>query len=228
MTTMEAMRVVARRLNALEVPYTFLGAAVLPLLVDDPALLEIRPTKDVDVSVEIATLAEHYQLEEKLRAEGFRHDTREGAPICRWVVEEVTVDIMPTEASVFGFAAEWFKEGLETAERRSLGEGLSAPVVRVPYFLATKLAAFRDRGVKDFYASKDLEDILTLADGCEAIVRMVGESPPPVREFISAQLRMHLANAEIVEVIPAYFRYEPIAQERAKIVMGRLRQLTGG
>lgn len=46
------------------------------------------------------TLGELYQLEEKLRAAGFRNDTKEGAPICRWVVSGVTVDVMPTEGSV--------------------------------------------------------------------------------------------------------------------------------
>ena len=103
MTPIESMRVVARHLNALDISYTFLGAAVLPLLVDDPALVDIRPTKDVDVGVEIVTLPEHYVLEERLRTAGLRHDTREGAPICRWIVEErVTADIMPTEAGVLG------------------------------------------------------------------------------------------------------------------------------
>ena len=95
MTPLESMRVVAGHFNALGVPYAFLGAAVLPLLVDDPELSEIRPTKDVDLTVKVVTLGELYQLEEKLRAAGFRNDTREGAPICRWVVSGVTVDVMP-------------------------------------------------------------------------------------------------------------------------------------
>ena len=94
------MRVVAGHFNSLDVPYAFLGAAVLPLLVDDPELSEIRPTKDVDLTVKVVTLGELYQLEEKLRAAGFRNDTKEGAPICRWVVSGVTVDVMPTEGSV--------------------------------------------------------------------------------------------------------------------------------
>ena len=149
MTPLESMRVVAGHFNALGVPYAFLGAAVLPLLVDDPELSEIRPTKDVDLTVKVVTLGELYQLEEKLRAAGFRNDTREGAPICRWVVSGVTVDVMPTEGSVLGMSAEWFREALETASKKFLGEGVHAPVITPPCFLATKLAAFRDRGLKD-------------------------------------------------------------------------------
>ena len=132
MTPLESMRVVAGHFNALGVPYAFLGAAVLPLLVDDPELSEIRPTKDVDLTVKVVTLGELYQLEEKLRAAGFRNDTREGAPICRWVVSGVTVDVMPTEGSVLGMSAEWFREALETASKKFLGEGAHAPVITPP------------------------------------------------------------------------------------------------
>ena len=85
MTTLESIRIVARHFNGLGIPYTFLGASVLPLLVDHPELLEIRPTLDIDFTVEIATLADFYRLEAELRAIGFQNDTREGAPICRWI-----------------------------------------------------------------------------------------------------------------------------------------------
>lgn len=64
MTTLESMRIVARHFNSLNLPYAFLGAAVLPLLINDPDLFEIRPTKDVDLAVKVVTLGEFYQLEE--------------------------------------------------------------------------------------------------------------------------------------------------------------------
>jgi hypothetical protein len=78
-------------------PFAFLGGAVLGLLVDHPELMEIRPTKDVDVIVEIVTLREFYAMEERLGAGGFQHDTSEGAPICRWIVEGCRVDVMPMD-----------------------------------------------------------------------------------------------------------------------------------
>jgi len=42
MTPLESIRIVARHFNGLGIPDTFLGASVLPLLVDHPELLEIR------------------------------------------------------------------------------------------------------------------------------------------------------------------------------------------
>ncbi|MFZ4779777.1 MAG: hypothetical protein ACOYM3_30840 [Terrimicrobiaceae bacterium] len=225
MTPLESMRVVAGHFNALGVPYAFLGAAVLPLLVDDPELSEIRPTKDVDLTVKVMTLGELYQLEEKLRAAGFRNDTREGAPICRWVVSGVTVDVMPTEGSVLGMSAEWFREALETASQKFLGEGVRAPVIGAPCFLATKLAAFRDRGLSDLYLSKDLEDILTLLDGCESIVALVREAPSPVGSFLVRELAIHLRNPEFVDALPGFFRTDEVSLARMLLVKERLAQL---
>jgi len=38
MNTIDALQVVARYFNGLDIPYTFLGASVLPLLVDNTAV----------------------------------------------------------------------------------------------------------------------------------------------------------------------------------------------
>lgn len=84
-------------------------------------------TIDIDVSVEVITLAQLYAFEEQLRARGFRHDTREGAPICRRLVEGVTVDVMPTETAVFGMPSDWFPEGVQTAKIMDLARGIKAP-----------------------------------------------------------------------------------------------------
>ena len=76
------------KLEELPRRFVLLGGAIVGLLVDHPELLDFRPTKDVDVLVEVATRLEYSRLEEELRAHGFRHDISEGAPICRWVAGE--------------------------------------------------------------------------------------------------------------------------------------------
>src|SRR5277367_2717134 len=121
-TPIEAMRIVATRLQEIDVPFAFVGGAVVGTLVDHPELTEIRPTKDVDVIVEIATLIDYYALEELLRASGFQHDTTEGAPICRWIIDECRVDVMPTTSASLGINSKWFPEALATAQTRDLRE----------------------------------------------------------------------------------------------------------
>ena len=65
-TPIEEIRTVAKRLQPLEIPFTFIGGAVLGLLVDDPILSEVRSTKDVDVVVEVVT----YTSQAMFRAKG--------------------------------------------------------------------------------------------------------------------------------------------------------------
>ena len=223
---MDSLHVVARHFNGLDIPYAFLGASVLPLLVDNAGVLEIRPTIDIELSVEVVTLFELYELETRLRERGFRHDTREGAPICRWLVEGVTVDAMPTEASVLGMASEWFHEAVTTAARMDLGDGVQAPVIKRPYFLATKLTAYRDRGAKDPYMSKDLEDIVTLFDGCRETDFLLGEGSSSLRNFITAGMQAHLENPEFVEAVEGCFRADPVSRERSQIVLERMRAIS--
>lgn len=225
MNTLNSLHLVARHFNDLNLPYAFLGASVLPLLVDNPAVQQIRPTIDIDLSVEIGTLVELYALEERLRARGFRNDTREGAPICRWIVEEVTVDIMPTDASVLGIASEWFHEAVITALSVDLGGGVQAPVIQRSYFLATKLTAYRDRGAKDPRMSKDLEDIVTLFDGCQKTDFLLGEGSSRLQIFIANGMRAHLENPEFVEAVEGCFRADPVSRERSRIVLGRMRAI---
>lgn len=184
-TPREEMRIVARRLEPLNVPFAFVGGAVMCLLVDHPEVTQFRRTKDVDVIVAVVTYAQFARLEERLRENGFSHDSSEGAPICRWIIDGCKVDIMPAEPANLGMNTCWFPEALQLAVLKDLGDGCSAHVVAPTMFLATKLEAFKDRGKGDFFGSHDLEDIVTLVDGCADIVADVNRSANNVRVFIS-------------------------------------------
>lgn len=140
-----AMRAVADRLDGLGLEYAFVGGSIVNLLLDDPAFAPARPTDDVDVILETVTSQRYSTVEEKLRRLGFSHDSREGAPKCRWILGKLTVDIMPTEGTELGLNTAWFKEALATATVRTIARTplkLISPVA----FLATKHVAFLDRG----------------------------------------------------------------------------------
>ncbi len=63
------------------------------------------------------------------------------------------MDVMPTEAAIFGMASEWFLEAVTTPTKRDLGAGVQAPVITRLCSLATKLTAYHNRGAKDPYMS---------------------------------------------------------------------------
>ena len=91
------MRAVADRLDRLGLEYAFVGGSIVNLLLDYPELAPVRPTDDVDVIIETVTSQRYSDLEEQLRGTGFSHDVREHAPKCRWLLGDLTVDIMPTD-----------------------------------------------------------------------------------------------------------------------------------
>jgi predicted nucleotidyltransferase len=183
-TPIESMRIVAQELELVGLPFAFVGGCAVWLLVDRPDLTDFRPTEDVDVIIEVVTLGELYKLEEQLRAAGFQHDTSEGAPICRWLVKGCRVDIMPIDSRELGMNSQWFREALESAQLVTLDGKLEAKVITPPLFLATKLTAFQDRGHSDLYGSHDIEDVVTITDGCKNIVEDVANSSTDVRKFI--------------------------------------------
>lgn len=96
---------VARALGSLRDQVVFVGGSTVGLFVTDPVAPPVRPTKDVDVVVEVASYAD-YQLTivPNLKVNGFQECTDPGAPICAWKVGGIRVDVMPTEASVRGTA----------------------------------------------------------------------------------------------------------------------------
>jgi len=80
------------QLGTLTDDMVFLGGCATGLLITDPAAPSIRVTKDVDAIVQIYSQAEYYGLADKLRARGFNEDTRDDAPICRWISGAVVFD----------------------------------------------------------------------------------------------------------------------------------------
>ncbi len=219
------MRIVARHLSPLEVPFTFVGGAVMCVLVDHPELTEFRPTKDVDVVVQVATYAEFSALEARLRGAGFEHDVSPGASICRWVVEGCRVDVMPMDSRVLGMNSKWFPEVLRLSIRTALGEGVSANVVSPAMFLATKLEAFNDRGKGDVYMSHDLEDIITVVDGRAEISADVVAAPAEVRAFIAGWLAKQLGETDFLEAIPGHLPAMLGSRQRLPIVLERLKAI---
>ena len=141
------LELVARRLGTdLCDRFAFVGGAVAGLLITDPANPPIRPTEDVDIVAEVLALPGYHRIEKTLRERGFTQDMIADAPICRWKVEGVTVDVMPTMQTILGFANCWYPLCVATAEPLALPTGVAIRVIQAPVFIGTKLEAFHRRG----------------------------------------------------------------------------------
>ena len=111
---------------------------------------------------------------------------------------------MPIDDKALGMNSKWFREALESATLVELGEQTTARVITPPLFVATKLAAFHDRGRMDLYCSHDLEDIVTIVDGRKDIVDSIASSAMEVRQFIVESLCALLENVDFDEALTGH------------------------
>ena len=130
----------------------FLGGAVTGLPITDTGAADPRATIDLDAIAEIASYAEYAQFGDRLRALGFTEDTTEDAPLCRWVLQSVILDVMPLDEDILGFSNRWYRAAMTAAETHRIAADLSVRIVSAPYFIATKLDAFRGRAQGDIIA----------------------------------------------------------------------------
>lgn len=182
--------------------FAFLGGSVLSLLITDKTVDSIRVTKDVDVMMDIKSRKEYHGVDEMLERMGFRHDTREDAPICRWICDGVTVDVLPIQEDVLGWNSKWFDAALDHAESIMI-EGRTVPVIAAPYFVALKLEAFDDRGEGDFLTSTDFEDVICLFNGRPSIVDEIAASKV-LRDGLAAKFRTYLQSRDVEDAVEGF------------------------
>jgi predicted nucleotidyltransferase len=217
-----ALRAVGDRLDRLGLRYAFVGGSIVNLLIDNPQFAPARPTDDVDVILGVVTDERYSAVEDRLRRLGFSNDTREGAPICRWMLGNLTVDIMPTEGSGLGLNTAWFKEALATATEEVIAN-TRLKLISPAAFLATKYVAFIDRGAGDYRASHDLEDLITVVDGRESIVADVNYAPHGLRDYVIAAVKVLTAASDFNEALPGHLPPDQFSQQRLPKLRVKLR-----
>ena len=171
--------------------FVFTGGATIVLYVDEIVREELRSTKDVDCVVEIFSRPEYYQLATKLREVGLTECSKKGSPTCRWEYGEILIDIMPCEAEVLGFSNRWYVEGMKKSIVHALPSGRQIQIFSPVYLLASKIEAFLGRG-QSFYYSKDIEDIIVLLDGCEALPEELDCAEAEVKLFLQQWFQENL------------------------------------
>lgn len=219
-----AMRAVAGRLDQLGVNYAFVGGAIVQLLVDHPELSAARPTDDVDVIVEILTSERYSDMEARLRELGFAHDTRENAPLCRWTLGSLIVDIMPTEGVKIGLNTAMFAEALATVTELEIAHTrlrLISPVA----FIATKYVAFLDRGEGDYYGSHDIEDLIAVIDGRAEIVSEVVDAPLDLYNYVVASVGTLWEASSFQESLSGHLPSDSASQARLPSLRSKIKEI---
>jgi hypothetical protein len=198
----------------------FVGGATVELWITDPAAPPVRPTKDVDVVVEVTSRSAFYDFETRLRAHGFHEDQEDGV-ICRWRhdASDLILDAMPSEAGILGFENRWQGAGAPHAITRDLPSGTTIRALSPPYLLATKLEAFKGRGRGDFLASRDFADIIALVDGRQELIAEVAASGQDLRDYVTQEVQALLDAPRFPDGLFGALGGDAVSQERAQAVV---------
>ena len=166
------------------------GCTTAFLLTDEFVLEQVRHTEDVDLIVHVMGHPGFHALQQALRAKGFKDmplDPSGNAPVCAMQLGDLRVDFMPDDPQVLGFSNRWYGEALKTATNHDFSENFSIRLVSPPYFLATKLEAYKGRGNGDTLSSHDIEDLLMLIDGRDPLIDEVSAASEDLRGYLAEQ-----------------------------------------
>ncbi len=201
------LEAVASSLKNLLPSVTFVGGSTTVLFVDEAAHHGIRKTEDIDVIIDVATLAEYHSFSQKLRDLGFCEDI--DGPVCRWLIDtsvgRVKLDVMPIDEDILGFSNRWYKAAIKDADEVALPSGISIRVVSPAYFIATKFEAFAGRGGGDFF-SHDLEDIVFVLENRKRLIVELMDCSSELKKYFSNQAET-LLNDDFLNVLPGLLNY---------------------
>lgn len=222
----EMIKQVAEKLGPLRPKVVFLGGSATGFHITDKAEPEIRATKDVDIIVEVASRVDYHQLEKTLRELGFFQKMQKDDPICRWYINDVIVDVMPTDENILGFSNRWYLPAIKNSVTIELEPNLEILIVTAPYFLGTKIDAFFGRGGADYLASHDMEDIINIINGRVEILEDIKNSEPDLKDFIIKSFQEFLENELFLDALPGHLLPDQASQGRRSIVLERIKKIT--
>ncbi len=202
-----------------------IGGCAVDLLITDDAAPPVRITRDIDVIIEAASYNEFQAIERRLRERGFSQDMSLPGPICRFHHDSLFLDVMPCDETVLGFGSCWFSRAFANSLVCRLPNGLDIRYVSAPYFLATKLIAFKTRGAGDLFRSKDFEDIVALIDGRPELPEEVAGENAELRCFIRDEFQDLMAMGDFVDCLPGMIPAADATSRRLQVILGRCESL---
>lgn len=211
-------------LKKLELDHVVCGGSVVPLLITSGPYYPFRATDDIDLLIPLEKQSQYSKIEEQLRSSGFENDVRENAPICRWLFQGRTVDIMPTPGEFIGLKTKWFSEALQTAWIAHI-HSMKVPVISATGFIACKYEAFKDRGKGDYSLSHDIEDIIAVVDQRSSLADELGNVSDPLVQPAREALKELSENRDFEFILRGHLPPDPGNQARVPHLMQRVQEM---
>ena len=212
---------VALALGEINDEVIYVGGAVVGLYVTDKGAEQPRPTKDIDISVQVSTYAQMDELREKLANKNIYPAPTEKI-MYRYKYEDILIDFIPFEATPLGPTNSWLKPGFKKAYPITVGK-VKIKILPVSMFLATKWEAYKARG-GDPRTSHDFEDIIYVIDNNLELPEDVAKSDEKVKAFLKTMSSQILSHPSLNEIIECHIN-PYTAEQRRKIIVEKLKQM---
>lgn len=212
---LETLETVAHALGEMGEEVVFVGGMVAALYADIHPVDELRPTKDVDLFLEIGTYRKLEEVHSHLTSKGFTQHA-EDQVMCRFRLGEIIVDVMAAVSIGWAPGNRWFESGIKSAMIVKPGKK-QVRILSSPYYLATKFSAFEDRGTDPRW-STDFEDIVYVMAHCSYFRDDFMKSEKEVQKYLSDWAQKIINNGLFLEAIRGHLSYATQEKKAAHIV----------
>ena len=212
---------VALALEELNGEVIYVGGAVVSLYVTDEGAEQPRPTKDIDISVQVSSYAQMNKLQESLASKKIFPATTQTV-MYRYTYEDVLIDFIPFEETPLGPTNKWLKPGFEKAYPITIGKA-EIRILPVSMFLATKWEAHKNRG-GDPRMSHDFEDIIYIIDNNLNLIDDIANADKDVQSFLKEMSNVILSHSSLYEIIECHIN-PYTAAERRDLIIDKLEQI---
>jgi predicted nucleotidyltransferase len=75
-----------------------------------------------------------------------------------------------------GFSSRWYKDGIQSAMEIELPNKIKIRTFTAPYFIASKIEAYKSRGKNDMRTSPDFEDLIYVLDNRNELIAELNQA----------------------------------------------------
>lgn len=135
---------------------------------------------------------------------------------------------MATGEGVLGFGNRWYPDGFKQSMQLTLDDQHTIRIFLAPYFIATKLEAFKiptRKDNNDGRMSQDFEDIMFLFEHRKSIWQEMSECDPELKAYLHAEFKRISVHPAFEEWVDGHagFGYPPATY----MIINRLREFIG-
>lgn len=213
---------VAKALGEINNEVIYVGGAVVSFYITDTGAEQPRPTKDIDISVQIGSYSEMDQLRERLATKDI-YPAADQTVMYRYEYDDVLIDFIPYEPTSMGPTNPWLKPGFPESYEVKAGDQ-TVKILPVSYYLATKFEAFKSRGKDDPFMSHDFEDVIFVLDNNIEVVEHIKSADDKLISFLKEMADYILNHPSKNDIISGHINPFTSA-ERTPMVIDKLEQI---